>query len=398
MGKMGFFDWIKDLISTDENESANATQMPHSSSDSNRNDESSEIDEDDLTLQRIKNISLKQFNDKAVDKYLKVEYESNDNQPVFYCPMHKAKIFCHSILIDKLGDLTKFIITSLHRGYSIDEINDLTQMGDTTIKEELEYLIRGELVEKDNYQLTVLGRQYGTLLEIFDELSDGIDVMFNGFLNVFELIDTSELFNTSDEKFTLQDLFKPVLARNDNFSNSLKIAQNMLLEDIPFQYEIRNSLYTTVKISKKPLYKKLYLDDFVNETYKKKNCITVAVPCEKVSYRLRFRVLDSYRDTLSAVRYIYEKHPDLISEKAELLVQKAMEENDCDVLVKTIDTIEEEFIYQEDALTDLSGSKSYFTLDRRPAQLILEGSLSEVLYLEEVERSPLYLIRYYSFE
>ena len=105
-------------------------------------------------------VSLKVTETKEIEKNLKVVTKIQENEMTFYCPIRNAKIFCHSVLIDKLGDLTKFIISSIHKGHTIEEICALTQMGNTTIKEELDYLIRGGLIEDDKQTLTYLGTQY----------------------------------------------------------------------------------------------------------------------------------------------------------------------------------------------------------------------------------------------
>ena len=48
--------------------------------------------------------------DKLV-RSIQLNSSPSDTELILYCPLRKAKIYCHSVLIDKLGDLTKFIIS-----------------------------------------------------------------------------------------------------------------------------------------------------------------------------------------------------------------------------------------------------------------------------------------------
>ena len=77
---------------------------------------------------------------------------------------------------------------------------ELTQMGTTTVKEEIDYLIRGGLIDDDRESLTELGTQYGRLLERFEQLSEGIGVAFNTFANIFEPIEENGYYSYDNEK------------------------------------------------------------------------------------------------------------------------------------------------------------------------------------------------------
>jgi len=142
------------------------------------------------------------------------------------------------LLIDKLGDLTKFIVLSLYEGRTIDQIKELTQLGDSAIEEEISYLIRGQLlISSEDTRLTDLGKEYGQLLKKFSEMSDGIKVMLNTFTNRFEdcfeqLDSLIEIPDDHDDEIILDESFSFVLARNDNYSNSLEIAEKKLNADI----------------------------------------------------------------------------------------------------------------------------------------------------------------------
>ena len=63
-----------------------------------------------------KKIPLKVTDTSELEKHLQLDGQLPDNEMLLFCPIRNAKIYCHSVLIDKLGDLTKFIITSLYEG------------------------------------------------------------------------------------------------------------------------------------------------------------------------------------------------------------------------------------------------------------------------------------------
>lgn len=75
-----------------------------------------------------KKTPIKVTDNAKIIRGIELKEKPKDIQLTLYCPVRPARIFCHSILVDKLGDLTKFILSSLHDGYSIEEILELTQI------------------------------------------------------------------------------------------------------------------------------------------------------------------------------------------------------------------------------------------------------------------------------
>ena len=345
--------------------------------------------------------SIKVSNHDEIEKNIQLESETDGTILVLYCAVRPARIFCHSVLIDKLGDLTKFIISSLYAGHSIEEICDLTQMGSTTIKEEIEYLVRGGLVNEDKESLTELGSQYGRLLEIFDELSEGIGVAFNTFANLFEPIEDNGYCSDANPKFILPNHFIPTLARNDNYANSLDIATEQIEEDAPFSREIKKSLYATVKIEKsQPGYKRMIIKDFskgLRDKREKEACIKVAIPCDHVLYKPRYSWVDPYRSDISIIRDLSEKHDDLLSDKARLIVSASREEEDADVITLDVDTVAGELNSRWDKLEELPLDDAIFILDRKKFMISLGSGACEGIHLEEIDREKLYKIRYFPY-
>jgi len=320
-----------------------------------------------------------------------------------YCPIRFAKIYCHSILIDKLGDLTKFIIESLHKGHSIDEICELTQMGSITIKEELDYLVRGGLVNEDRTTLTELGEQYGVLLERFDSMSDGINVAFNEFVDLFEPVENEKYIDNPNAEQILSGQFIPVLARKDNYKNSLDIAEKQITSDMPFCREIRNSLYATVKIERTvSRYKPVYIRDF-GRGYSNKSepCVTVAIPCDRVSFAPRYKWVDPYRSVVEQIISLADIYPELLSGQAKEVIAAVQEEKNAKNISKDINTITGKVNRVRNELVELHELQDYqpiYVIERRRAQLLLEGDDCKEVYLHEIEREELYQIRYFTYD
>lgn len=337
---------------------------------------------------------------KEIERNVKVETQLQEIEMTFYCPIRRAKIYCHSVLVDKLGDLTKFIISSIYKGHKIEEICKLTQMGNTTIKEEMDYLIRGGLVGDDRQSLTELGEQYGLLLKKFSELSEGIDIAFNVFADKFEVIEEKQLVgDAADRRYILDGHFIPALTRNDNYANSLEIAKKQIESETPFCQEIRNSLYATVKIERtESMYRPVYIRDF-NKGYSSESapCVKIAVPCDMVTYKPRYKWVDEYRDAIPQISGIDGKYDDLLSDKARLLINTVKEETAAEVITIYINTVTGQFIRLKDDLGEMPKDPSVYVLEIRPMQLGLNEENCKGMYLQEINREHLYQVKCFSY-
>jgi len=336
---------------------------------------------------------------KEIERNLKVETQLQEIEITFYCPIRNAKIYCHSVLVDKLGDLTKFIISSIHEGHTIEEICALTQMGNTTIKEELNYLIRGGLIGDDRQTLTELGKQYGVLLEKFSELSEGIDIAFNVFTGKFEVIEEDQLVSDADQRYILEGHFIPALTRNDNYANSLEIAKNQIESETPFCREIRNSLYATVKIEKaESRYRPVYVRDFSRgDSSENDPCVRIAIPCDMVTYKPRYKWVDEYRGAIPQISGIDEKYDDLLTDKARFLINTVKEEDEAEAITIYIDTVTGQLIRLKDDLGEAPNDPSVFVLDIQPMKLGLNEDECKGMYLQEINRDHLYQVRCFPY-
>lgn len=346
---------------------------------------------------------LKVTDTSDIEDSIQLQVEPLEEVLILYCPIRLAKIYCHSILIDKLGDLTRFIIESLHRGHTVEEICELTQMGSITIKEELDYLIRGGLVNDDRTTLTELGNQYGDLLERFKNMSDGIDVAYNVFAEKFEPIEMEKYVEDPDDEQIISGQFIPALARNENYKNSLDVAEKQITTDMPFKWEILNSLYATVEIERTvSKYKPVYIRDF-GKGYINKNdpCITVAMPCDRVSFSPRYKWIDQYRSVIEQISSLADISPELLSAKAKKLINAVQEERAAKTMTIDINTITGRATPVKKELVDMQELPDYqpvYVLEKRPVQLVLEGDRCKEIYLQEKERKELFQIRYFTYD
>ena len=384
---MGLFDFLR----KSEPNKYTKTQNPTTST----------LKESVSKFETKKNGVLKALNQDEIKKNILLKSASDDIKIELYCTVYPARIYCHSVLVDKLGDLTKFIISSLYAGHSVEEISGLTQMGAITIKEEIEYLIRGGLVNTDKESLTELGLQYGRLIEIFDELSEGIGVAFNTFANLFEPIEENGYYPEAEQKYILPNHFIPTLARNDNYANSLNIAIEQIEEDAPFGQEMKKSLYATVKIEKsKHGYKRMVINNLGKGLRDKKEqeaCIKVAIPCDHILYKPRYSWIDPYRDAISIIRKLNETHDDLLSDEAKLIINASKEEEAADPITIDIDTLAGGLINRWDKLEELPKDESIIILDRQETTISFNSDACEGIYLEEIGREELYKFRYFPY-
>ena len=349
-----------------------------------------------------KNINI--INDlDYIEDNLQLVGKPNDFKLELYCSILEARIICHSILVDKLGDFTKFIIISLYKGHSIDEITELTQMGAGAIADEIQFLIRGNLANNDNeiLELTELGKEYGKLLVQFEELSVGIPVYFNTASDSFEEKTITTLDTIPENAFVLQDNYISPLTRNDNYSNSLKIAKDTIQNDTAFCWEVRDSLYTTVIIEKDPpskKYRRVSLSEFdYIHRFDNGSCVTVAVPYDRITYRLKYSKLDEYRDSVDDIKKLYEIHPNLVTKKAADIVALSNEECEAEEITRDINCITGKVRSRLHEIEEKELTKSMIVLDGQKFSLKVNSRICKGVYLEEINRKRYYEINFYNY-
>ena len=334
-----------------------------------------------------------------LENHIQLEETPPEGSLELFCPVHRARIFCHSIVIDKLGGLTKFIVTSLHEGHAIEEVNDLTRMGEVTIQEEVDYLIRGGLLDVD-MTLTPRGHEYGELLTAFADLSDGIEVSFNEFANLFEY-GGQEYAHAPIRENVISGNWIPALSRNENYANSREIALDHIKSDIPLSSEVKDSLYTTVRIDNETSgYKRVRVKDLDYGTSEADGaCVRVSIPFSRVSYRPRYLWLNPYRGEIETLKSICdERAEELLTDLARRLLKAASEEESADIITVDIDEITGAVRRPSNDTYRLQEGDELIRIgSATPLRATLDPDECRGIFLEEVGREELRRIACFSY-
>ena len=323
----------------------------------------------------------------------------------FLVPYRQATIICNSILIDKLGDITKFIIQSLYDGKTIDEIKALTRLGDIAINEEKEYLVHGQLlVERDTLQLTELGYQYGRLLERFGQLAKGIPVALNTYTNLFEETKEDTESGVTQPGVRLREHFILELTRNEKYSNSMKIAEKYIESDMPFCEEIKRSLYTKVVVEDYTHYRRKRLSNF-GKSYSKQiegnmdeaRRIPVRMPVDRIVFKAKDKRLDNHRKVLLSLIDLQNNDSTLLTDEARVLGQYAKEESNAKEIVAIADAITGEVSGEVEGLQEETLVSGIETIVGNELEYQWSDEIPDFIRFEEVKRERLYITRYFSY-
>lgn len=339
------------------------------------------------------------YNSRLIEESLHIDCSNPLEQINVYCPYRKANIICGSIYIDKLSDLTKFIITSMYDGETIDNIQALTQMGEKTIKEEIEYLKKGKLIKPNVNELTPLGNDYGRLILLFQKLSSGISVYYNSYTDRFEEEDDITFYETTNDGVPLSDSFSPVLIRNDNYSNSKGIAIDHLEQNIPFCSEVRESIYTTIQIiDSTPKYRKFYLKQ-INKGYvsSSSSSIQISFPVDIIDISPKILEIDEYRTELEKAETLHSEYPELFSKKGHKLFQLYSIEKDIDTICIIVNAATGEVCTKLSSYCFQEKERAIALQPRTKYSIELKENTSHYLYLKRLKTKRKYLTFYYPF-
>lgn len=327
------------------------------------------------------------------------------NTMEFLCPIRSVKIYYKSVLTDKLGGLTKFIIKSLYNCYTLSEISALTEIGDNTLNEELQYLVKGGIIEGfDNVELTELGKDYGRLLEMMEN-KPFISAVLNTYADKIESVPDTILRFDLDEDLILEERFIPELTFTSAYDEeSKKFVLQRINSDIPFSELIRKNLYTAIDVELKgpPAYKPIYLRQF-SRGYgtDQGNGIPIAIPYEKVSYAIRVKKLDPYRKYLASICEIETENKELLSSEGIAIAQQAWEERNADIVELYINSADGDMSYIQTGLE--SGMSDEDKAIREapscsPFRVSLNDGFRDDIYIEELSREQLYKIQYFTYQ
>lgn len=221
-----------------------------------------------------------------------------------YCPVCEAAVHIKSSIIDDVGQFTKFILWCLGKGYTIEEIDDVIEIGENVISEELTYLCGIGFVKEDNgnFSLNEKGRYFLYLMEII-EIFNASKLMVNINCTTGKIqrlnnnnIDTSCL-KKGFQKFP--SLVSWQLFYNKNYGNS----KDFVIENYNKFFEHLTdtqieSLYVELEIKREPKFVKYRLDDVlpINEKYSLENMDDINVVIEQPVERIRYNIIDTRLD------------------------------------------------------------------------------------------------------
>jgi len=320
-----------------------------------------------------------------------------------FCAVKQVRVYCHSHILDKMSDLTKFIICSIAEGRTLDDIIALTQLGGYAVEEETSYLKKGKLLEdSENLVLTPLGQEHFRLIQIFSELSKGIDAQLNLYTDQIETR-VKQLYEQNEiapDAFILNGKFSKVLLQNYNYSNSLEFVQPFLQGDLPFRSEILESLYTSIRLERDErtsVYQKLKVPSLYECAYSGhvEGEICFSLPVHELHYRLRIYALDHYRTVLDTLDRLEQFEKQLLSERSMLLTRRFREDRDESEYVICADLYHGDRCRSEWTILHTPPEGSFLVTPCYPEiQFELEDKSEQIgrdFYLEELERVPRYL-------
>lgn len=220
-----------------------------------------------------------------------------------YCPVCEAVVRIKSSIIDDVGQFTKFILWCLGKGYTIEEIDGVIEIGENVIGEELTYLCGIGFVKEDDgiFSLREKGRSFLYLMEIIE--------IFNSSKQMVNINCTTgkiQRFNNNIESSALKKDFQKFpsivswqLFYNKNYGNS----KDFVIENYNQVFEHLNdvqieSLYVELEITREPKFVKYRLDDVlpINQKYSLENMDDINVVIEQPIDRIRYNIIDTRLD------------------------------------------------------------------------------------------------------
>ena len=347
---------------------------------------------------------LKVSDTRRINKAIGISVAEESNVLLEVCfPVREAHIYFHSILIDNLGDLTKFIIQALYHGHSENEILSLTDMGEYTIEEEYDYLVTGGLLSEEK-ELTELGIEYAQLLDYFEEQKDGIQVVLNTYTDSFE-VERDDLIEDihSSSAYYMPERYSPVLTRNDNYSNSLEIAKKHIKDLVPFGPEIRKSLYTTVRVAREQ--SKYVKRRFINSLDKGENYrinaemqyVPVTIPIDEFTFLPRYYKADKHRDIMGSLQNVSNNSSELLSEEGKVILELLEEESLCEPMTLHVNAITGEIVSYWSQSENENTGNGIIQLEAATCSLHLDEKASEDIYLETLSQKRLRMTKFFRY-
>ena len=293
------------------------------------NEETSVVSVHDVRTAPSQYVSrLKAVDQLKVDDF-RIEFTSHP-ETLFLVPYLRIKIYCHSEQLDKMNDLSLFVLDCIDRKVPIEEIKTITNLK-AVIDEEIEYLKDLSLIEIVDNKVTVtpLGTYYSRLVSIIKPFRYGIEAYLNLFNNKIDVLDSSCFVEPSlypeayiIENVVLKNDQSYNLLKNENYQNSKMIIRskcesafdelvNITGDTIQDELkaakaDVLDSIYTTIGVGSKAqreIVYRLYQLDYDTKLIGNR-CITLYTEVLECSVLPKSIRLDSYRDKMDSIMIV----------------------------------------------------------------------------------------------
>lgn len=279
------------------------------------------------------------------------------NPQSLYCPVINAEMSIISQEVSELGVFSKILIWAFGRRYSKLQILEITNLPILILEEEIDYLIKIEILENEDQglKLTGLGFSYFKKIEVTEDFNDQrLHVLINCVTGeVLEKnLELSEKHQLSSDEFILRQRIIPDLYGNLNPSNS----KEFLLEKYelhPLSDEEKSFLDVTMKLKfqkekdKKQFiryelqhvpfivhggivnsvnYENLTSSQEVKKYEETHSLLSLMYPIQKGKLVIKNPNINSYRNLLSTLKKIGQFDAELISAKSINLLEEYEEE------------------------------------------------------------------------
>lgn len=272
-----------------------------------------------------------------------------------YCPVMDVTLTIGSELLDQMGEFTRYILYLIGQGYTIEDINEIIELGEFIIHEEVDYIDKIGLIQQSEYGyiLTEIGQKYFNLLFVLDELNkQGIKAQLNCFNGYIYDSDWNTLtYKECDDNYLkLRVKIIKELYQNRNPANSkeyiLNKFSNMIKANLK-EDEIEK-LYVSLSYERSDKYKEIFIKEAssIKENQSELEEADIIIVHNVIPFKIRaeFLELQEYRNVLSTLKNLKLFDFELISQKASNLLELEDEE-------KFINSINNQKIYYYDELT-----------------------------------------------
>lgn len=245
-----------------------------------------------------------------------------------FCPVIQGKIRINSGMLDDIGQFTKFILWAIGKGYKLNEIDQIIELGEYVILEEIIYLCKiGFVIENnDTYILSENGLTYLKLIDTIEKVNSmNISIHINCFTGEVQHFNefNYERNNLNEEIQKLPKIVSKQFFYNKNYANSREFLfdnYNELIKDL--SDALKESIYLEIESEKETKYVIYELTEIPSADYDFSNenlsgsTLLFKRPIQKFSYSIKDERLQNYRNVLSTLFMIEKFDKELLSSKS----------------------------------------------------------------------------------